>query len=1194
VTARIAPIALLVALALPASAVAARRPPKPAPKPAPAAASAPAAAAAAAELGPKEDSGGPSRELAGDVARERPGAKKAESRPTLEYDKFRFTVELQLKEKRRELMATLEQMVALTQDPNQKPDLLFRLGELDWEESKYWFFEANRQDGKAIDCRAKKDAACAKQALAEKKEFAGKSAEFQDRAIDRYKTIIKAYPKYGRMDEVLFFLGQNLWEKGKPDDALKAYGVLVQRYPKSRFVPDAYLAFGEFYFNTSQGKRDLLQKALEAYTKAASYTDSKVYGFAIYKQGWCQYNLGDYEAAADKFKAVVYYGELATNVGSDNKNALVREARKDFVLAYSRYGDPTGAREEFKRVGGDENWWSMLKGLAGLYYDDGKDKEAVLVYRSLIKERPLSPEAPLFQGRIVAAVMRVGNKRITVEQARLLVKTFQDVEKSGAVRTDEDRKLIDDARDLSERTLSNLAVVWHNEGKKTRDDETFTYANAAYGDYLSIFPDSKKAYDLRFFHAELLYENLQKYEEAAEEYHRVVAMDAARLEKKEKPGKWMQKAAEGAIYSYDEVVKRFETKEPKPAAKGKEPLTIPAPKAALLAACENYLKLVPNGEKRVEVYYKAAQIYYRYNHLDEAVKRFSAIALEHPEDELAVYSANLVLDAYNLLEDYPKIDEWARRFRAEPKLAKGEFRAELDRILERNSFKLAEAQEKAGRFAPAAERYVTFVAEWPKSELADEALFNASVDYARAGQIEKAIELRGRIGKEYPGSNLAPQALFLNASQYEEIGEFGQAAGLYETYAARWEAAHAKAPKAARGRGKGAAKETRAATAADRGSGEYEEGKAKAALYNAGVFREALGDGRRALKNREKYLELWPDDVDAEAVSLSIAELHEKSRAYGAALRKLEEYESRYGREPDRKIVARYRAVRIYERQGNRGAAKRGWETIWDEYRKLGPKGRAKLSAGPGGALEAVAWAHYQLSAETFAEFDGIKLRLPEAMMAERLKEKGRALLGVQRRYTETVAFKVPGPAVCALDRIGLAYRRFAQSLYDAPVPPGLRGELVDAYKQALAEQATPVEAKAIEAFSNAVAKAREFSVDDACAKEALSILEEVAGDRYPKVVETPMTPRPVRATKEGRGLVSTIQPVPKPVAAADVPAVVNEKAPTRASPPPPAGKDAAPGKSADRELERSSTAPVAEPPLPAKKSDEPEDEDLL
>ena len=46
-----------------------------------------------------------------------------------------------------------------------------------------------------------------------------------------------------------------------------------------------------------------------------------------------------------------------------------------------------------------------------------------------------------------------------------------------------------DARDLAERTLSNLAVSWHNEGKKTRDDETFAMANEAYVDYLTIFPD---------------------------------------------------------------------------------------------------------------------------------------------------------------------------------------------------------------------------------------------------------------------------------------------------------------------------------------------------------------------------------------------------------------------------------------------------------------------------------------------------------------------------------------------------------------------------------------------------------------------------------------------------------------------------------------------------------------------------------
>lgn len=1158
--------------------------------PAPSAHAAPAAtsqqAKAAEALGKKSDAGGPSAALAGDVTREKT---QADLGPGVEYDTFRFNVELQLKEKRRELMGTLEQMAALGDDSPEAPDLLFRLAELNWEESRYWFFEANRQEDKALRCDDAGDKACAAAARGEQKDFLGKRDEFQGKAILRYKELVKRFPDYKRVDEVLFFLGHNYWEAGKDKEALAAYKTLITRFPKSKFVPDAWLAFGEWYFNHSDGKRDMLEKALDAYTRAAAFPESRVYGFAVYKQGWCLYNLGRYPDAADKFRATVFHGELAQNLANANKTALIREARKDYVLAYSHFGDPTQAKAAFQQVGGKEEWWGMLKGLAGLYYDNGQDKEAVLVYRQLIREQPLSPEAPLFQARIVSAVMRVGHKKITVEQARLLVKIFSDVEKSGVIRTDDDRKQLEQARDLSERTLSNLAVSWHNEGKRSRHEETFHFASEVYTDYLTIFPDAPKAYDLRFFHAELLFENLRKYDWAAAEYERVAAMDIAKLEEKKKlesegkaeeaakiqPGKRFVQALEGSIYAHDEVTKKLGDEPLPKGADPKKALPIPAPKQKLLDACERYLAWVPKGDKRVEISYKAAQIHYRYNQFDKAVERFSSIAIEHPNHELAVFSAHLVLDSYNILEDWQKIDEWAKRFHAEPRLAKGPFKAELEQIIERNSFKMVALLEKEEKYNEAANRYLTFVKEWPKSELADEALFNAAVDFHKAGRPEQSIAVRERLVREYPKSDLVPESLYLNAAALEEMADFDAAATAYERYAAKWEA---QSPRVLREKAK---KRGRKYEAKPIDGPKFDEAKAKAALFNAGIFREALGQRRQALRDRERWLELWPRDRDAEAVFLSIADLHEKSGNPRLAIRQLEAYKKEsWGRVTAKELAAQGRIAKIQESRGYIGLRNKAYEELWHSYSRLGPKGRSRLTPE---AWEAVAEAHFVLSEPTWREYNRIRIRLPQEVMARSLKEKGQALLEVQKRYTQTVSFKAAGPGICALDRIGLAYRNFAQALYDAPVPRGFNEEQVGMYKAALAEQALPVEAKAHEAFASAVAKSRELGVFNSCAAEALENLEKGHVEGFRPLVEEPAALK-VAARHQGLGLLGEEQPIPPPPPAdAVLPAVLNEKVPRPAAAQPQA-------QPADPD---SPTAPVSEPPLPSREG-EPDDPDLL
>ncbi|MGC4115834.1 MAG: hypothetical protein QM765_14800 [Myxococcales bacterium] len=256
----------------------------------------------------------------------------------------------------------------------------------------------------------------------------------------------------------------------------------------------------------------------------------------------------------------------------------------------------------------------------------------------------------------------------------------------------------------AESTLANLAVRMHNEAKKHRSTQLFLLANRAYEDYLPLFPENRWAYDLRFFHAELLNDNLNRYEEAAAEYTRVLQLDIAKVDAAEgalpgalpgAPGRWMLHAAYNAVLAYDEVAKREEKDEVPPSADPKIELPIPKAQGDLLAACERYLKYAPKGERYVSVLYKTAYTYYRYNHFDEAVPRLARVALELPDhDDLGPTSATLILDTYVLLGDWAKVQEWARRFLEHPRLGKGKFREELRKTLDEAASRLSSRQAK--------------------------------------------------------------------------------------------------------------------------------------------------------------------------------------------------------------------------------------------------------------------------------------------------------------------------------------------------------------------------------------------------------------------------------------------------------------------------------------------------------------------
>jgi len=1143
----------------------------------------------------KGTSTAPDRSLAGDLTRKK---EERQAVPALQYDQFRLSVELQVASKRHEQIESLTKIINIAQDQKEMPSLLFRLGELYWEESKYFFFEANRKDDELIHAINRSDQPAQERAKAEKEQLLAKSKDYSKLAIEEYSKIVQKYKDYERTDEVLYFLGQNLMEAGEERKALVAYRRLVDMYKKSRFYPDALLAFGEYYFNTSKAKRDMLEKALSYYKQAASFPENQVYAFALYKQGWCYFNLADYQRAMDMFKAVVLYGEYAganaveKDAGKSGKSTLIREARNDFVRAYARHGSPQDAKAEFAKVASKpDDRFLMLKQLSNLYYEDGKDREAALTFNTLIRERPLSPEAPGFQGKIVDCVLRAGNKKMTVDQVRRLVKIMGDVEKSGNIKDDKDKKALADARTLSERTLSNLAVNWHNEAKKTRDEETFVHASEVYSDYLALFSDNPKAYDLRFFWAEVLNDNLLKYDRAAEEYTKVVLIDVKRMEgekdaqghvKPGKPGKWLSNAAYNAVLAYDEMVKKAEgsgeIKPPNTSDLSKKP-PMPAQKKALLDACDRYLKYVPNGSRRVEIAFKAANIYYRYNHFDEAVARFSDIALHHPEykfengDRAAEIAANLVIDSYNLLGDWAKVNQWARKFYAEPKLATGRFREELSKYIEQSSFKLIGQLEAKKEHAKAAEAYLTFVTEFPKSEIADKALYNASVDFVNAKMLDKAMQTRDRLMRSYPKSEFGPACIYANGEGHEAIGDFEESARAYEAYVSGYERSRAAAdPMHAKGKSSKKRRPHQRQAAAPPSSGPtqvWEEGKAQIALINAGVFRDGLGQYRHALRDRERFLELWPDAKDADAVSLSIADLHERNGAYSKAVRQLEEYEREVTKNPNKVLVAEGRLASIYERRLHRQReAERVYQRMFGYYEKLPRRVRDSLENN---ALDAVSRAHYASIEDDYNRYLAIRLRWgklphPEVDFKQGLKDKARALEALQKRYTQTVGFKSAEPAICALTKIGRAYDNFANALVNAPMPRGASKELQDALRDELSSNAQPVKDKAAEAFAHAVQKSRELDIFDRCYLESLKFLREVyRPNQYPTMVEQARDLKTIKVDPSSADVLVAIQPVPKAAptlaqVAPELPAAPRPKQDLASDAPPPPGEaEAAP-----------------------------------
>jgi cellulose synthase operon protein C len=385
-------------------------------------------------------------------------------------------------EKRHEQIVDLQKIIKLS---GRQPELLFRLADLWLEES-----------------RARSDDPAAR-----------------EKAIALFAELSQQHADFARADEVLFLLGKTLLDANDDRRATAAFKRLVTRHPQSRFVAESHFALGEQLFAKSNGRRDWLKRALAEYETAATPD-------AIYKQGWCQLNLGDFAAAQAKFREVIALG-----------GARATDAEKDFVRAFEKGGGKPG---EFPVVSKDAKRQRALKVmLADLYSDDGFDGEAALTWQALINEDPKVSEALTYQRRIIESVLRMGRKQLVIAQVQKLVKMASELD--GDVSE-------------AEPMLAKLATSWHVECRKTREDGCLTSTGAIYDAYLALFPRESRAYDLRFFHAELLFDS-SDFTRAAAEYRLVVDRDVECATSGHcAAGRFMEAAALGEINAREALI----------------------------------------------------------------------------------------------------------------------------------------------------------------------------------------------------------------------------------------------------------------------------------------------------------------------------------------------------------------------------------------------------------------------------------------------------------------------------------------------------------------------------------------------------------------------------------------------------------------------------------------------------------------
>jgi tetratricopeptide (TPR) repeat protein len=824
-------------------------------------------------------------------------------------------------------IAVLKRLIGLTSDSDpEKPDLLFRLAELNAELMRIYNFRARDLDEKIFAARTAKDNDKSKVSALEfeQQSLEKKEKEWLREAVKNYLAVANEpkFQRYARMDEVLFYLAYLLTQVNHEEQARGFFQRLIKDYPQSAFLPHAYLSFGEFFFE----KRDL-ENALRFYEKVLSYRDSPVYGYALYKKGWVYYNLTQYKDAMAQFIDVVAFAQAPKKGARDKKGdaQLLKEARKDLVRVFAQIGAPDKAWPFFLKYGKDYAP-TMMELLAELYGSQGKFAESIESYRQLVA---LSLKGKAFSenGKLCAWQTEILRNTLAMTGSRAVPETVKELQRLSGVseqfaeRSDVSQTARDECRDTTAGMLRELATVWHKEAQKTRIKSTYDSAAELYKEYFRRFGLKKDDYALRFYYAELLYQLGDQHKNAASPYYCEAAPIYTDVVKLDGKGAKLREAAYAAVVSWkncldvpeekeldrevDNVIsgkrdERREARKNKGGAVGLAlvPKPIPEKQQKLLDAFDMYIQHVPDAPELVTIKYRRGYVYYQFNHLDEAMPLFKELTERHKKSELAPFAARLLIDCLAqkinaATEDTDKylaqLEQQIERFAQMPELAKNpELATELHEKRLSIMRKRIEELEKQGQYREAGKLNLRLAELYPNNPRIAELYHNAAIDFERARLIGLAIQARDKLISLKPDDALARRAIYRLGQNFQAITEYELAASRYESFATRFPGE----------------------TARPDDSDATRKVDAPTALYTATFFRRGLGQTDQSIRDAHLFVKNYGGRKQyaeqAASVFFDIGQIYEQHKDYVKLKQHLGEYLVRFGKKGgiDRQIIA--------------------------------------------------------------------------------------------------------------------------------------------------------------------------------------------------------------------------------------------------------------------------------------------------
>jgi len=708
-----------------------------------------------------------------------------------------------------------------------------------------------------------------------------------------------------------------------PDKARAAFADLIIHVPNSDLVDRSHLFLGNFMF--ADGDFD---DAMAEYDLVVTKGDEgKYYMDALYQLAWARYKLDDFDGALVLFKQLLDRSEkMAVNTGKESPFAPDAKRFMAFSIADLSYDSGSAVTEAdayFAKVGDAPYKRDVYIELSDVLIRYTRPEEAIEVFERLQQDDwTLESDNPEHQIQVVTLYSQplirdleaAGNERLA-----FIEKYSEGTPWWEANRSDPEALAV--ARSYIESSLLDVAIEYRVRAQETNAPGDYAVAAEKYQEYRDKFPISDDYYDQQWALADSLKRAedfdgaLQEYESliAAERYHqygdgsRYALMDVALRQVDGAPDAVSENAKViGQVEGKDGPIDVYELSPQRQgfiaAADGVLEHEFGEPTDA---SAQDYREVMK--EKGPAILYLTAQMFHYHNQFDEARKRFQRLIDDYNASIEANYAAGLLVEGYIAQGDLEQVRLYTKRFTQNPPGPPTEIDPDKFKgTLEGTTFKIANELATDGSYQDAADAFIAFREEFPSSEYAADALYNAAFYNQKAGKASKSSELYEQFVATYPQDERTKDLLSRIAGNYEQSFELEKAVANYQAFI--------RHPSAT----------------------EQERADAQ---FNVSFLMVGLGRHEEAARGYEAY-ESDYDTEDQEDVYWLAGEQWERVDA-GKAMAFYQNYLRKYpDTSPDHVIEAHDRIAKIHEERGDTRAAERERAKALEAFDRFARQGK--------------------------------------------------------------------------------------------------------------------------------------------------------------------------------------------------------------------------------------------------------------